>query len=210
MNTQAAWPARLTRTIAAQVKRIRTARKLSAQQLSDSCARLGLEMPRSVLADLENGRRAHISVAELLVLARALDVPPLLLVFPVGAEDQAEALPGEIRAPFRAAQWFTGERAFPGPDDSDYLREIAADWNYATGNPLAVFRDHDAAVANEVLSMRRARALEERAGRAPTAEDRADFAASADALRRESEHYRADAENLRRRAKELGLLPPTY
>lgn len=82
---------------------------------------------------------------------------PLLLAFPVGAEAEVEVLPGEVRSTFRAAQWFAGERPFPGPDDEDYLREISADWLYSTGSPLAVYRDHDAALAREAIASRRAR-----------------------------------------------------
>jgi transcriptional regulator with XRE-family HTH domain len=208
MNTQAAWPARFTRTIADQVKRIRTDRKLSAQQLSDACAKLGLEMPRSVIADLENGRRAHISVAELLVLASALDVPPLRLVFPVGVEKESEILPGETRAPFRGALWFTGERPFPGPDDGAYLDSIAADWAHSTGSPLELYRAHSAAVTRERRALLLASEYE-RTGQAADGEREAEaYATVAAARRQEAEQCRAAAANLRRRALELGYLAP--
>lgn len=205
MNTQTGWPARLTRTIAAQVKRTRTERKLSAQQLSDACAKLGLEMPRSVLADLENGRRAHVSVAELLVLARALDVPPLLLVFPVGTDEETEILPGADRAPFRGAQWFTGERPFPGPDDADYLDDIASDWGYASGSPLWLYRSHNAAETGEREALRRAAGWE---AQAAGAGGDSMAVGMASVLREQADTRHRAAEDARRRAKELGWLPP--
>ena len=73
-----------------------------------------MEIPRATIADLENGRRAHVSVAELLVLAAALEVPPLALMLPVGTAETAEILPGLERGTWEAAKWVTGEEMFPG------------------------------------------------------------------------------------------------
>jgi transcriptional regulator with XRE-family HTH domain len=207
MTTQPDWPGRLTRSIAAEVQRRRKARGWSAQRLSDECAKAGMEVARSLITDLELGRRAHISIAEWLVLARALDVAPLLLVFPVGTEAEVEVLPGEVRPTFGGAQWAAGEAPFPGPDDADYLAEIAADWLYATGSPLEIYRAHARAVTEETRAVRRASGMQARAQAATGAESEA-FTAAAAALRQTAGTYRTAAENLRRRAKELGLLAP--
>jgi hypothetical protein len=83
---------------------------MSVQNLADLTAELGMEIPRSVLANLEGGRRDTISVAEVLVLAAALNVSPLELIFPVGFDEQMEILPGRIVDPLAAMRWFTGER----------------------------------------------------------------------------------------------------
>lgn len=99
----------MTRTVAEEIRRYRLARRLSAQQLADRCADLGMPIRRSVLANLENGRRDAITIAELLVLARALDVSPLLLVFPVGRREEVEALPERALPTWDAALWFFGE-----------------------------------------------------------------------------------------------------
>jgi transcriptional regulator with XRE-family HTH domain len=207
MNTQSSWPARLTRSIAGQVKRHRTKSDISAQQLSEACAKLGLEIPRSTIADLENGRRASISVAELLVLARALGVAPLLLVFPVGSEAESEVLPGELRSPFRAALWAAGEAPFPGPDDAAYITSITEDWNAATANPLALYRAHLAASASAMRALGRARAMDERAVGAAAGE-REGFTEAAAALRETAERHQAAADSTLRRAAELGLVAP--
>lgn len=207
MNPHEQWPARLTVAVAAEIQRHRKRRGWSAQKLSDECAAGGLQMPRSTLADLENGRRAGLSVAELLVIARALDVPPLLLLFPVGREAGTEVLPGVVRPPFRAAAWFSGECPFPGEDDDDYVISIAADWNVATGNPLAIYRLHDRETAEEMTALRRAGQFDERAA-AAGGDDREAFAAAAVALRQAAEGHRAARENIRRQALALGILPP--
>src|SRR5262245_48580908 len=109
-----AWSASLTRSIGNEIVRHRKSRKWSAQRLADECTNLGLTMPRDVITDLEIGRRANVSVAELLVIAAALDVPPALLVFAVGSAPEIEILPGVVRAPFRALQWLSGEAPLPG------------------------------------------------------------------------------------------------
>jgi len=162
---------------------------------------------RNLVSDLETGRRQLLGVAEVLVIARALDVPPLLLLFPVGVAEEAEALPGEIRSPFRAAAWFSGETPFPGKDDEDYVIGIAADWNAATGNPLAIYRAYDRAAVEETTALRRARSFEERAASAD-GDDREAFAAAAAALRQAAEGHRAAAESVRQQARTLGILPP--
>lgn len=107
------WPGRLTQVVADQVRRYRVARKLSAQALSDRCAALGMEIPRPVLANLENGRRPTVSVAELLVLAAALDVPPVVLVVPLGNRPNVEILPGRELDTWDAALWISGEVRVP-------------------------------------------------------------------------------------------------
>lgn len=113
MTQNANWPKSLTAVIASQVQRTRGERGMSAQQLADATAALGHPLPRSVIANLESGRRETVSVAELLVIARALRVPPLVLVFPIGSEPTVEVLPETEIPTWLAAKWFTGEGPFP-------------------------------------------------------------------------------------------------
>lgn len=106
---------------------------MSAQQLSDACTELGHPIARGVLANFESGRRPTVSIAEVLVFARALSVPPLLLIFPLGQEESLEILPGEGAPSWGALKWFTGESdRLPGDT------EAAS----ATGT-VRLYRDHD-------------------------------------------------------------------
>jgi transcriptional regulator with XRE-family HTH domain len=202
------WSARFTRQVAREIQRARKARGWSAQKLSDACAEFGAEFLRSTRADLENGRRAHISVAELVAVARALNVAPLQLITRVGAEEETEILPGEVRDAFRAAQWFAGEAPFPGPDDGDYLDGIRDSWGSAAGGPLEIYRAYDRTRVEELHSLTRARALDERAAAAASAAEREELAVWAAALRRDAEHHRDAGETLRERARSQGILPP--
>jgi transcriptional regulator with XRE-family HTH domain len=101
---------------------IRTARqgRLSAQQLADETERLGYGISRSQIANYESGRKKALDVAELLVIAAALQVPPLQLVFPDELDDDIEMLPGQRTSTFHAIAWFTG-----GPGPLWPVREVA-------------------------------------------------------------------------------------
>ncbi|MHB9862024.1 helix-turn-helix domain-containing protein [Streptomyces sp. YIM S03343] len=106
--TESPWSERLALSVAQEVRRHRQRLGMSAQQLSDRCAELGMPIQRSVLANMESGRRSTVMVAEVLVLAAALDVAPAQLVFPVGYEEACEALPERSLEPIDALDWFAG------------------------------------------------------------------------------------------------------
>lgn len=99
--------------IAREIRRHRLAAGMSAQQLSDACAELGAPIPRTVISNIENGRRTNVSVAEVLVLARALGQPPGALVFPAGYVSDVEYLPGKEADPLQVMDWWSGERLPP-------------------------------------------------------------------------------------------------
>lgn len=88
---------------------------MSAQELADRCAALGHPIQRSVIANLESGRRTTVTVAELIIFGAALEVPPAYLVFPAGYEPEVEMIPGLVRETYEAAAWFMGDQVFPPP-----------------------------------------------------------------------------------------------
>ena len=65
----------------------------SAQWLANQTKELGHEVTRSVIADLENGRRRYVTIAELTVLAYALNTAPIALLFPPPLDEKIWALP---------------------------------------------------------------------------------------------------------------------
>ncbi|HVL84698.1 MAG TPA: helix-turn-helix domain-containing protein [Pseudonocardia sp.] len=139
-----AWMATLAKTAGRQVARFRMERKLTAQQLSDELkGRLGFEMKRTVVGNLESGYRRTISLAELLALASVLGVPPLLLVVPVAVEAEFEVLPGTTLDSWRAARWISGEARLPAGTGDSLQRHLAMDW---TWEALDLYRGHDDAV----------------------------------------------------------------
>jgi transcriptional regulator with XRE-family HTH domain len=94
--------------------------RMSAQELADETERLGHGISRSQIANYESGRKKSLDVAELLVIAAALRVPPLQLLFPGEQDDDVDLLPGQRTSTFHAIVWFTGGRGLMWPG-----REIA-------------------------------------------------------------------------------------
>lgn len=136
------WRSRLAKSVAEEVRRLRLESGLSVQKVADLFEEeYGLPMKRSVLANFEGGRRPALSVAELVVLARILGVPPVQLLFPVGRQQESHALPGEPVDTWEALKWFTGEQAWvPQPEGSN-LTELQ------TVKDVDLFRRHDAALS---------------------------------------------------------------
>jgi transcriptional regulator with XRE-family HTH domain len=146
--SQSDWPARLTKVIAGEIRRYREERRMSAQQLADRCKQLGMEIPRAVLANLENGRRATVSVAELLVLAEVLQVPPLLLVVPLARQELTEILP-DIQVPtLEAGRWWRGDAAWI-QDPGDGTAAVSDMWRKT---PVDRVFEHEELVARWVAT----------------------------------------------------------
>ncbi|MFF4650534.1 helix-turn-helix domain-containing protein [Streptomyces sp. NPDC001380] len=141
--TQEEWGVQLTALIAEQVRRLRRERGMSAQDLSDACAALGFAIPRAVFSNLETGRRASLEVAELLVVAKALDVPPLALLFPLSEHATVEALPGQVLPTWDALAWFTGTEHLDTPAPAGSARAV-----------LDAFREHAETVQVALASHR--------------------------------------------------------
>lgn len=103
------WASQSAVTIGESVARWRGRRKLSAQRLAERCNKLGMpSLTRTVITKLENGRKESVSTAELAILATALDVPPVILMFPIGERDTVDVTPGWERDPLDAIYWFSG------------------------------------------------------------------------------------------------------
>jgi hypothetical protein len=112
---------------------------MSAQQLANRCAALGAAgLTRLVITNLETGRRAAVTVPELVALAAALETAPLLLLYPVGIQREVEYLPGRSAETWAAARWWTGEYRM----DSD-----GALLGAARVSPIPLLADHNVVLA---------------------------------------------------------------
>ncbi|MFJ2708870.1 helix-turn-helix domain-containing protein [Streptomyces sp. NPDC087428] len=139
--TQQEWAHRVAAVVAGEVRRYREMRGLSAQQLADACAKQGMPIQRSVIANFENGRRTSIGVAELLMFAAVLEVPPVVLLFPVGYETSTEYLPNESADPYMAAMWASGENA-PVDHEDNYSATPLALGRYLVLSCQAILETH--------------------------------------------------------------------
>lgn len=121
------WAERHTHRIAQEVTRLRG--KRSAQWLAVRTRDLGYEVSRSVISDLENGRRRHVTTAELTIIAAALDTSPVMLIYPGPYDGEViEALPDVEASKLVAAEWFSANAWFgvaqePGDDPVTRWRE---------------------------------------------------------------------------------------
>lgn len=116
------WGEREAHRLAAKIQRLRGRR--SAQWLSDRTHQLGYRVSRAVISDLETGRRRYLTTAELSVIAAALDIAPVALLYPGPYNESIEALPN-VEIPKRwAVQWFSGEfSAITDLSDRDNYRQ---------------------------------------------------------------------------------------
>jgi transcriptional regulator with XRE-family HTH domain len=116
---------------------------MSAQKLADRCSELGLPVPRAVIANLENGHRESVTVAELLVMAAALEVSPAELLFPFGESLAAEFLPGGRARVLDAARWLGG---FAGLDPASMTVVWQNTGRPRPDNAVQLYQSHESAV----------------------------------------------------------------
>jgi transcriptional regulator with XRE-family HTH domain len=136
MDQTPPWQKRMAGALGELVHFYRDQRGMSAQQLADRCAELGMpSISRTVITKLENGRREAVSTAELQVLAFALGVPAVLLLFPLGYEQAVEVLPGRLVDPWDAIDWFMGNISDPADPQSGAQP-------YSV-NPIHTWAEHD-------------------------------------------------------------------
>jgi hypothetical protein len=148
METRHEWGKRVAAVVGGEVARFRTRRQvehtedgprltepMTLQQLSDRCAALGYPIARSVLSKLEKKHRHTITLDEVLVLAQALGVPAVLLMFPLSHAETVEALPGKDVSPWNAIAWFQGT--------SGDLDNPWADPQLGTNSPIHLWGAHE-------------------------------------------------------------------
>ncbi|MER7459211.1 helix-turn-helix domain-containing protein [Micromonospora sp. NPDC126480] len=115
-------------TLVERVKQLRKARGWSAQRLADEMAKVGVPWERMIVTKLENGRRAGVSVEEMLALAYVLDVAPVhLLIPPVASsgEERFYAMVPNVGMPLRdVREWVRGKEPAAGQDPRPYFSEV--------------------------------------------------------------------------------------
>lgn len=101
------WSNAWARRIGENVAMLRKEAGISAQRLSELCGELGYPIPRSTIANIESGRKRDIPVQEVAVIARAMKVPPIRVLYEI-TSPSVEIVPGVNRSAFEAAEWFSG------------------------------------------------------------------------------------------------------
>ncbi|UGQ10902.1 helix-turn-helix domain-containing protein [Yinghuangia sp. ASG 101] len=137
------WPAEFTAAVGQRVRRERRARGMTAADLAGACARLGVEVPSRTITNWETGKRATVGFTDLLVIAKALGVSPISLLFPLGHDDGVEVLPGRTVPTWDAVAWFTDEEIAEHTPPPGSARTV-----------LNAYRNHAAAVHTALTSLR--------------------------------------------------------
>jgi transcriptional regulator with XRE-family HTH domain len=119
-----------------RLRKYRNLKGLKVKQLSDLCIEKVPTLTESVITNIErppDKRRASrpVTVEEVMALAAALEVPPLLLILPLGEEDEVQIY-GSPMETWTAAQWWMGEVDLAGGELTE--DPVAA--------PLVLFRHH--------------------------------------------------------------------
>ncbi|MBB5940438.1 helix-turn-helix domain-containing protein [Streptomyces zagrosensis] len=192
------WSAEFTGRIAQRLRDSRRAAGLTMAEVAQGCATRGMpELTEHSIKNLESGRKTSISVADVVMLADVLGVPPVTLLFPLGSSAAVEVLPGRELSTWDAVAWFTGETLLDDAAPEGSPRDV-----------LDSFRHHGDLVAAAMSSYALA---QERRRVASTTLDRS----RRTTLLQRAEGYEAhafeDARELRtyrERMRQRGLTPP--
>lgn len=124
MTQNLEWSEAVHQRIAQAVRNARAARRLTAQQVAEKTEWLGYPVSRSQIANYESGRKQGLDVTELLVIAAALDVAPLSLLFPGESDDQVEMLPNQQTPTFSAKAWFSRDLGSIGRQVAELTEQL--------------------------------------------------------------------------------------
>lgn len=98
-----------------QLARARTRRGWTQKQLAEVVAAHGGSINRAAIAKIESGVRG-VSLDEWLVLAAAVNVPPPVLLLPLGGEERVHITDRAEIHPHLALDWLTGEEPLASTD----------------------------------------------------------------------------------------------
>jgi 8-oxo-dGTP diphosphatase len=133
-----------------RIRKLRNDRGWTIRQLADRCGDLGAgDLSADAIANIETGRRHRatgrrrrdVTVDELLVLALALNAPPLLLLLPFNGWDHLKITPVVEVPTALALDWITGDEAppqLPGGDIGGWMK---------AAHPILLYRQFRMAVS---------------------------------------------------------------
>ena len=109
------------------MREIRDKRRWSAQRLAQEMTKAGIPWDRSIVANLESGRRSFVSVDELLGLAYVLQVAPVHLLVPLSSDEFYLVTPTSVVTSGRAREWVRGTHPLPSADPRLWASEQPAE-----------------------------------------------------------------------------------
>jgi hypothetical protein len=86
---------------------------------------VGVPWDRSIVANFETGRRAGVSVEEMLALADVLGVAPVYLMLPIDDEEALVAVtPTRAAKTYQVREWIRGRMHLRGQDGRRYHTQV--------------------------------------------------------------------------------------
>ena len=109
-DTAKAWEVAMAGRVGEAIAARRKALGMTAVELAAKTRDLGYPISRVAISKMEtNNRAGKLAVAEVVVLAEALDVAPVALLYPDLPDGEVERLPGQPARSMVALMSFTGE-----------------------------------------------------------------------------------------------------
>src|SRR5258708_997883 len=104
------WQREISDAAVKEILRYRDLRGISNDEFRARLAAIGWDLTRDSLASILSSKRKSMPLSDLLLFAQALNVPPLVLIFPVWTNDGSRLWPydEDIEIAYRQAQWFAG------------------------------------------------------------------------------------------------------
>ena len=107
------WQVELAGRVGRAVQQARKAARWTALELAARCEELGYPISRVAISKIEsNSRAGKIDLAELIVLAAALNTSPVNLLYPGPYDTQIELMPKLDVTEYVAAEWFSGTSTY--------------------------------------------------------------------------------------------------
>ena len=117
---QEATAARIGRAVQAHRTRV----GMSVTQLAEATTNLGFPIHRVAIGKIESGNRlGKLDTSELIILAKALGVEPLSLLYPDMIDGDVEVTPDQHASSVQAVKWFCGR-------DEDAHTSLRTYWDY--------------------------------------------------------------------------------
>lgn len=105
-----AWQLAIAERVGKAVQEYRQRFGLTAQAFAARTAELGYPISRVAISKIESNKRAgKMDLAELIVLAAAMNTPPVALLYPALPDGEVDLLPDRPVRSVVAARWFSGE-----------------------------------------------------------------------------------------------------
>ncbi|WBP92790.1 helix-turn-helix transcriptional regulator [Mycolicibacterium neoaurum] len=97
---------------------------MSVTQLAEATAKLGFPIHRVAIGKIESGNRlGKLDTSELVILAKALGVEPLSLLYPDMIDGVVDVTPNDAVPTVQAVRWFCGR-------DEDVHTSLRTYWDY--------------------------------------------------------------------------------